>query len=144
MLGGRDFSIYTAGWTGSEAMRVVSCSRKQQLQQLMELSIKPGTLHLPGQCLNHSVTLPFSSSQTMTKHKSTGGFIVMKKFPHLSFSGAISYNRRVTCLATTMIIPYSGLFSRGKNFANARCCVISRGKFSRMVNKELVYNHTSI
>ena len=41
-------------------------------------------------------------------------------------------------------IPYSGLFSRGKIFANARCRVISRGKFSRMVNKELINNHTSI
>ena len=41
-------------------------------------------------------------------------------------------------------IPYSGIFLRGKIFANARCCVISREKFSRMVNKELINNHTSI
>ena len=47
--------IYTAGWTG--AMKV-SCSRKQQQQQLMELSIEPGTLQLPGQCSNHSAILP--------------------------------------------------------------------------------------
>ena len=41
-------------------------------------------------------------------------------------------------------IPYSGLFSRGKIFTNARCRVILRGKFSRMVHKELINNHTSI
>ena len=45
---------------------------------------------------------------------------------------------------TIKVLPYSGLFSRGKIFTNARCCVISRGKFSRMVHKELINNHTSI
>ena len=29
-------------------------------------------------------------------------------------------------------------------YLEPRCCVISRGKFSRMVNKELINNHTSI
>ena len=47
-------------------------------------------------------------------------------------------------LIPRVLIPYSGLFSRGKIFANARCCVISRGKFLRMANKELINNHTSI
>ena len=41
-------------------------------------------------------------------------------------------------------VPYSGLFSRGKIFTNARCGDISRGKFLRMVNKELISNHTPI
>ena len=41
-------------------------------------------------------------------------------------------------------IPYSRLFSRGKIFANARCGDISRVKISRMVNKELINNHTPI
>ena len=41
-------------------------------------------------------------------------------------------------------IPYSGLFSRGKIFTNARCGDILRVKFSRMVNKELINNHTPI
>ena len=41
-------------------------------------------------------------------------------------------------------LPYSGLFSRGKIFTNARCGDISRVKFSRMVNKELISNHTPI
>ena len=36
----------------------VSCSRKQQQQQLMELGIEPGTLRSPGQCSNHSAVLP--------------------------------------------------------------------------------------
>ena len=41
-------------------------------------------------------------------------------------------------------IPYIGLFSRGKIFANARFGDISMVKFSRMVNKELINNHTPI
>ena len=41
-------------------------------------------------------------------------------------------------------IPYSGLFSRGKIFTNARCGDVSRVKFLRMVNKELINNHTPI
>ena len=41
-------------------------------------------------------------------------------------------------------VPYSGLFSRGKIFTNARCGDISRVKFLRMVNKELINNHTPI
>ena len=36
----------------------VSCSRKQQQQQLMELAIEPGTLRSPGQCSNHGAVLP--------------------------------------------------------------------------------------
>ena len=41
-------------------------------------------------------------------------------------------------------IPYSGLFSRGKIFTNAQCGNISGVKFSRMVNKGLISNHTPI
>ena len=41
-------------------------------------------------------------------------------------------------------VPYSGLFSRGKIFANTRCGDISRVKFLRMVNKELINDHTLI
>ena len=44
----------------------------------------------------------------------------------------------------TAVIPYSGLFSRGEIFRNARCGDISRVKFSRMVNKEFINNHTPI
>ena len=52
----------------------------------------------------------------------------------------------VSCMAASVGVelPYSGLFSRGKIFANARCGDISRVKFLRMVNKELINNHTPI
>ena len=42
------------------------------------------------------------------------------------------------------MIPYSRLFSRGKIFMNVRCGDISGVKFLRMVNKELISNHTPI
>ena len=62
----------------------------------------------------------------------------------VTVDGMWGTRKRIAKLKKFNFVPYSGLFSRGKIFTNARCCVISRGKFSRMVNKELINNHTSI
>ena len=68
------------------------------------------------------------------------GYVVLDDVHH-----AIETNSIIDVKFTwAKYLPYSGLFSRGKFFANARCGVILRVKFSRMVNKELINNHTSI